>query len=162
MAADAKEQTQVISAARFYIDFMNLGRIAFSELGGISSKVASQEYIYNTATGDTVHTKQYGKTEPPTITLKRGLDIDGNAKLLAWHALARAGKPDGRGDGFLVIMDADVNSGVQITYNLLNAWCSEITISGMKAGDSAVATIECKITCESIAVAPPASASAAA
>jgi phage tail-like protein len=153
MAGDATNQTQVISAARFYIDFTNLGRIAFSELGGISSKVASQEYIYNTANGDTVHTKQYGKTEPPTITLKRGLDIDGNARLMAWHALARGGKADGRGDGFLVVMDADNQSQVEITYNLINAWCSELTVSGMKAGDSAVATIECKITCESIIVA---------
>lgn len=153
MSGDAKSQSQVISAARFYIDFANLGRIAFSELGGISSKVASQEYIYNDANGDTVHTKQYGKTEPPTITLKRGLDMDGNAKLMAWHALARLGSAGGRGDGILVIMDADLESGVEITYNLHHAWCSELTISGMKAGDSAVATIECKITCESIAVA---------
>jgi len=153
MAGDAKAQTQVISAARFYIEFTNLGRIAFSELGGISSKVASQEYIYNTSEGATVHTKQYGKTEPPTITLKRGLDIDGNARLMAWHAMARVGQSDGRGDGFLVVMDADTLTKVEITYDLHNAWCSELTISGMKAGDSAVATIECKITCESIVVA---------
>lgn len=147
--ASAETQQQVVSAARFIIELTNLGRIAFSELGGITSKVASQEYIYNNANGETFHTKQFGKTEPPTITLKRGLDLDGNNRLLAWHLMARNGDPTARGDGFLIVMDAS-KSAPEIKYNLINAWCSELVISGIKAGDSAVATIECKITCEQI------------
>ncbi|WP_410586172.1 phage tail protein [Amycolatopsis sp. lyj-23] len=150
----ATTQAQVISAARFYLSFSNLGTIAFSELQGITSKVGSQEYIYNDDKGNTVHTKQFGKTEPPTITLKRGLDASGNAKLMAWHALARNGDPTARGDGTLTIMDAQGKG--QIVYTLHHAWCSELVVSGMKAGDSAVATIECKVTCESIVVTPPA------
>jgi phage tail-like protein len=150
---DATQQAHVISAARFVIDFPGtpLGRVAFSELGGISSKVASQEYIYNDDQGKTIHTKQFGKTEPPTITLKRGLDADGNGKLLAWHLLARQGKPAARADGTLTVMDASVEGSVKVVYALEGAWCSELMISGMKAGASDVATIECKITCESIA-----------
>jgi phage tail-like protein len=154
--ATATTQSQVISAARFILDFTNLGKIAFSELSGITSKVVPQEYIYNNDKGETIHTKQFGKTEPPTVTLKRGLDAAGNAKLMAWHAYARAGDPVARGDGTLTIMDAKGEG--QIVYTLHHAWCSELVISGMKAGDSAVATIECKITCESIAVTPPATA----
>lgn len=145
---NAQTQTQVISAPRFYINMSHIGTIAFSELGGISSKVVSQEYIYNDAQGKTQHTKQYGKTEPPVIALKRGLDSDGNAKILAWHKLAREGNPAGRGDGTLTIMDASGQTKVE--YVLHNAWCSEVTISGMKAGDSSVAVIECKVTCEEI------------
>jgi phage tail-like protein len=151
--ADGKVQSQVITAARFYINMLNLGTMAFSDLGGISSKVVSQEYIYNDERGNTFHTKQYGKTEPPTITLKRGLDTDGNAKILGWHALARAGDPTGRADGTLTVMDASGDDANKIEYTLHNAWCSEVTISGMKAGDSSVAFIECKITCEEISVA---------
>ncbi|OLR92870.1 phage tail protein [Actinokineospora bangkokensis] len=144
---------QVVSAARFYLDFANLGRIAFSELGGISSKVSAQEYIYNDDTGKTVHTKQYGKTEPPTISLKRGLDTAGNLALMTWHAMARRGDPMGRGDGKLFVMDAaEPSPSIQLTYDLHNAWCSELTISGMKAGDSAVVMIEVKVTCEEIRV----------
>ncbi len=152
----ATTQPQVVTAARFYLSFTNLGTIAFSELQGISSKVASQEYIYNDDKGNTIHTKQFGKTEPPTVTLKRGLDAAGNAKLMAWHAMARVGDPQARGDGTLTVMDTSGKES--IVYSLHNAWCSELQVSGMKAGDSAVATIECKVTCESIAVAPPASA----
>lgn len=150
----ANTQSQVITAARFYLNFTNLGTIAFSELQGITSKVASQEYIFNDDKGQTIHTKQYGKTEPPTITLKRGLDAEGNAALLRWHAYARVGDPAGRGDGTLTIMDA--NGKGQIVYTLHHAWCSELQVTSMKAGDSAVAMIECKVTCESIAVAAPA------
>lgn len=159
--ANAVTQAQVVSAARFIIDFPGqLGRIAFSELGGISSKVASQEYIYNDDTGNTIHTKQYGKTEPPTITLKRGLDVEGNAKLLGWHLLARQGLPSARADGTLTIKDA--SGQTEIVYALEGAWCSELTISGMKAGSSDVATIECKITCEAIASGTGAATTAAA
>jgi phage tail-like protein len=159
---DGAQQAQVVSAARFVIDFPGtpLGRIAFSELGGISSKVASQEYIYNDDQGNTVHTKQYGKTDPPTVTVKRGLDADGNGRLLAWHLLARQGLPAARGDGTLTIKDASGN--IEISYALEGAWCSELTISGVKAGASDVATIECKITCERIAAGKPNAAAAAA
>jgi phage tail-like protein len=150
----ATTQPQVVSAARFYLNFTNLGTIAFSELQGISSKVAPQEYIYNDDKGNTIHTKQFGKTDPPVVTLKRGLDAAGNAKLMAWHALARVGDPSARGDGTLTIMDASGQDS--IVYSLHNAWCSELQVSSMKAGDSAVATIEVKVTCESIAVTPPA------
>lgn len=145
-------QTQVISAARFFIEFENLGKIAFSELSGITSKVTHQEYIYNDEKGQTHHTKQFGKTEPPTITLKRGLDADGNAKLLAWHAMARHGQPGARSSGFLTVMDASGDSSAQIVYQIVNGWCSEIVVNGMKAGDSAVPAIECKIVCEEIVV----------
>lgn len=152
---DGKSQSQVITAARFFVEFPHLGKIAFSELGGITSKVASTAYIYNNDKGETIHTKQYGQTDPPTITLKRGLDIDGNAKLLAWHAMARQGAPNARGLGTLTVMDA--SGQAEIVYTLVDGWCSELSISQMKAGDSAVATIECKITCAEIVV-PPAAA----
>ncbi|WP_410574431.1 phage tail protein [Amycolatopsis sp. cmx-4-61] len=154
MADSGKTQDQVVSAARFYLQFANLAPLAFSELGGITSKVGSQEYIYNDFQGNTIHTKQYGKTDPPIVTLKRALDADGNAKLLGWHALARVGDPKGRGDGTLTVLDA---SGSQsIVYTLHNAWCSELTVTSMRAGDNQVAMIEIRITCEEIKVPPPA------
>lgn len=148
------QQQQVVSAARFVIDFPTpLGRIAFQELGGITSKVGSQEYIYNDDRGHTVHTKQYGKTEPPTVTLKRGLDTEGSKLIMAWHGLARSGDPKARLDGLLTVMDASDPPTIQIVYKLHNAWCSDVTVSSMKAGSADVATIEVKLTCEAIVAA---------
>lgn len=148
------QQAQVISAARFVIDFpAPLGRIAFSELGGITSKVGSQEYIYSDFQGKTVHTKQFGKTDPPTVTLKRALDSEGSKLIMGWHLLAREGKPGARLDGVLTVMDAADPPTIQIIYNLHHAWCSDVTVSSMKAGSADVASIECKITCEAIVAA---------
>jgi phage tail-like protein len=147
------DQSQVISAARFYIDFPGtLGRIAFSELGGINSKVNAQDYTYNDDKGITRITKQYGKTDPPTITLRRGLDRAGTAKLMEWHAMARLGKKEARVLGSLVVTDASGSGDVQIKYDLHGAWCSELNVTNMKAGSSEVAMLECKITCEFIGV----------
>ncbi|MET9274189.1 phage tail protein [Kribbella sp. NPDC003557] len=150
MLSSAQTQAQVVSAPRFIADFpTTIGRMAFSELGGINSKVGSAEYIFNDATGNTVHTKQFGKTDPPTIVLKRALDNAGSAALLGWHAAARGGDPGARADGTLTVTDASGRES-KIVYVVTSAWLSEISVTSMKAGSSDVAMIECKITCESI------------
>lgn len=151
MADVGGSQTSVISAARFVADFKTspMGTLAFSELGGINSKVGSSEYIYNDDRGKTFHTKQFGKTEPPTITLKRGLDAVGNHRILAWHELARMGDPSARHDGTLTVFRAGGDQR-EAAYTIEQAWISEVSITSMKAGSSDVAYIECKITCEHI------------
>jgi phage tail-like protein len=150
MAGSTQNQDQVVSAARFVADFPGspMGRMAFAELGGINSKVASQEYIYNDATGRTVHTKQFGKTDPPVITVKRAVDQAGTNSILLWHKMARDGNPAARVPGTLTVYDASGKQ--QAVYYLSNAWLSEVVISSMKAGSSDVAMVECKITCEEI------------
>lgn len=151
MMMDATTQETVVSAARFVADFKGspMQTMAFSELGGINSKVGSQEYIFNDATGKTVHTKQFGKTEPPTIILKRALDAAGNFAILAWHEMARSGDPAARADGTLSVYTAGSKSP-ETVYVIESAWISEVTITSMKAGSSDVAMIECKLTCEKI------------
>jgi phage tail-like protein len=155
MDAGVPKHEKVVSAARFVADFPTspMGRMAFSELGGISSKVASQEYIYNDENGHTVHTKQFGKTDPPTITLKRGVDQTGTANILAWHLLARKGDPSARVPGTLNIYALNEEEPTS-RYLIEGAWLSEVSITSMKAGSSDVAMIECKITCEEIKAAP--------
>ncbi len=150
MTSSLTSQTQVVSAASFVVEFTGspIGRMAFSELGGITSKVASQEYIFSDANGKVNHTKQFGKTEPPTISVKRGLDQAGSNAILAWHAFARSGDNSARCPGTLTVFDA--GGTVQATYHLEEAWISEVNITSVKAGTSDVAMIECKITCASI------------
>ncbi|MEC3978757.1 phage tail protein [Amycolatopsis sp. H20-H5] len=146
------EQGQVISAARFRLELPGHGALALSEVSGIKSTVGTIEYIYNDDKGQTRHTKQFGKTDPPSVTVKRGLDLEGNDVLLRWHGFARDG------DRLkaviqsvsLVISDASGAAASEVTYLLENAWCQELTVSPMKAGDGQVSYIEAKITCDRI------------
>jgi tail tube protein gp19 len=142
----------IVTAATFVIDFPGtpVGRMDFSELGGINSKVASQEYLYSDATGKLVHTKQFGKTDPPTINLKRAVDKAGTNAILAWHELARTGSAAARADGTLSVYGPGGQTVATAVYIINGAWISEVSISSMKAGSSDVAMIDCKITCEKI------------
>ncbi|WP_405059638.1 phage tail protein [Kribbella sp. NBC_01505] len=151
MVANPAKLEGIVSAARFVIDLPGtiVGRMDFSELSGINSKVGSSEYLYSNSDGTLVHTKQFGKTEPPTITLKRAVDRTGTNRLLIWHNLAREGKTDARCDGSLSVFGAGDGDATAI-YFIFNAWCSDLTISSLKAGSSDVASVECKITCERI------------
>jgi hypothetical protein len=143
-------QGQVASAGRFIAEFPGtpIGRMAFSELGGINSKVTPSEYIFNDDRGVTQHTKQFGKTEPPTVTVKRAVDRAGTTALMLWHQMAREGNDQARQPGTLTVFDAGGNA--QAVYMLEDAWLSEINISSVKAGAADVAMIECKITCQEI------------
>ncbi|MEV7251160.1 phage tail protein [Streptomyces cyaneofuscatus] len=138
---------QAISAARFVVSFDGAAPTYFSELSGISSEVEATEYIAaNARTGDVVHTKQFGKTKPPTVTLKRG--VDGTGFLLAWHAAARAGRPDARKTGTLELQNA---AGVpQARYRLLGAWPNKVEIGNLKAGASEIVMETVTFTCEEV------------
>ncbi|SDI18530.1 virus tail tube protein gp19 [Actinokineospora alba] len=149
--ADAKTQGRVVSAARFRLEVPMWGTIALSEISNINSKVGSTEYIYNDDKGKTIHSRQFGKTEPPTVTVKRGLDLEGNDVLLRWHAAARDGLSEALApSASLVISDASGSADSEIIYLLEDAWCSELMISPMKAGDGQVTYLEAKITCSKI------------
>lgn len=63
------------------------------------------------------------------------------------------GSADARGDGTLTVADAaGIDGKNKIVYRLHSAWCQELTVTGIKAGDTSVATIEVKIACNKIEV----------
>ncbi|MEW2811108.1 phage tail protein [Streptomyces massasporeus] len=138
---------QAISAARFVVSFDGTAPSYFSELSGITSEVEPTEYIAADArTGAIVHTKQFGKTKPPTVTLKRG--VDGTGHLMAWHGMVRAGNPGARMTGTLELQNA--SGQPQATYRLINAWPSKIEIGNMKAGASEIVLETVTFTCEEV------------
>jgi hypothetical protein len=124
----------VITAARFIVSIDGV-ETAFSELSGINSEVESSEYIAVDPQGNIVHTKQYGKTKPPTVTLKRG--VDNNGQMWVWHQQVQ----DAQGANFQ-------------KYVLEGAWLSKLEIGGLKAGDSAVVVETVQIVCDYIEFQP--------
>jgi phage tail-like protein len=139
----------VITAARFIVSIDGV-ETAFSELSGINSEVESSEYISVDPQGNIVHTKQYGKTKPPTVTLKRG--VDNNGQMWVWHQQVLQGLPSGRKSATLTLQDAQ-GANFQ-KYVLEGAWLSKLEIGGLKAGDSAVVVETVQIVCDYIEFQP--------
>lgn len=139
----------VISAARFVISIDTV-EVTFSELTGIKSEVEPVEYISTDSTGKIVHTKQFGKTKPPTVTLKRG--VDDSTKIWAWHEAVLAGDVTAPKTCALKLQDA--SGATLITYILENAWPSKVDIAGLKAGASEVVMETVEIVCDAIIMQP--------
>lgn len=139
-------QLNVMSASKFNISIDGQDIASFSELSGINSEVEPAEYMYCDKNGAFFHTKQFGKTKPPTITLKRGMDD--NNKLWAWHQAAVGGLPTARTTCQLQLFDA---SGKPVTtYTLENAWVTKLEIAGVGAGKSDVIMMTVTLTCDYI------------
>ncbi len=147
--APAGPASTVITAARFIIS-IDQADISFSELSGINSEVESSEYISVDPQGNINHTKQYGKTKPPTITLKRGVDNDGH--MWVWHQQVLQGNPAGRKTATLTLQDAQGTNFQK--YVMEGAWLAKLEIGGLKAGDSAVVMETVQIVCDYIEFQP--------
>ena len=150
MAAVASGNPTVMTASSFVIQVDGVQVATFSELSGINTEVEPVEYI---ATGPhgIVHTKQYGKTKPPQITLKRGLDTE--TYMWAWHQAVLQGDPAARKTCSLQMFAASQSPKAGqplITYVLENAWPSKLEISAMKAGATEVVTETVVLHCDQI------------
>ncbi len=152
--AGAGGNPTVMSASTFVIQVDGIQVATFSELSGINTEVESIEYI-STGREGIVHTKQYGKTKPPTVTLKRGLDTD--AYMWAWHQAVLQGEPAARKTCSLMLFAASRSPSSDspiITYILENAWPSKLDIGGMKAGATEVVTETVVLHCDHILMQP--------
>jgi phage tail-like protein len=143
-------QDQIVSASQFYFSTSQITPVPISELKNINSQVEASEYIYNDEKGKTLHTKQYGKTKPPSVTFVTGLEPVASTQFFLWHDMARGGVPTARDDAEVYLLDA--GGTFKLTYLLEAAWVAKLDISGAKAGGTEnitlTVTLECdKITC---------------
>ncbi len=135
----------LVSAARFVISADRMSEISFSELSGITSEVEVSDYMASNRLGVSL-SKQFGRTKPATVVLKRGVDQD--LALWTWHQEVLAGQATARRSCSLMLLD--ISGVIKQTYNLINAWPSKLEISGMKAGGSEAAIATVTLTCEQI------------
>jgi phage tail-like protein len=151
-------QSKVVSAPRFYISVDGVPVASFQEMSSMVSEVDAQEYIYCDNKGAITHTKQYGKTKPPEVTLKRGFDDD--KYLWTWHMRVRYNDPTAPIDANLNVVQTSAGakdpSDVEtvMAFRLINAWPKKLEVSGLKAGDSAVAVQSVILVCDQIEFLP--------
>jgi phage tail-like protein len=117
----------------------------FSELTGISTEVAVIDFMENTSRADTVLKKLPGKHMPPTIVLKRGKNM--SMEMWAWHQAVLEGDIAGARKSGSIVMYAYDGSPVA-RYHFENAWCSKISVGGLKSGANEVLMEEVTIVCE--------------
>jgi phage tail-like protein len=146
-----------ISAARFMLSSSTgNGKWAFSELSNISMEVEPHEFIFCNADGSIQHTRQYGKTNPPKVTLKKPMDDD--TTLWAWHLAAQAGSHAARVDCSLIAYSAGsplIPPGAKdkvFEWLLQHAWPSKVELSGLKAGATDTAMLTVTLQCDLITV----------
>jgi phage tail-like protein len=139
----------VVTAPRFVVQIegWTVG-LSFSELAGFTSDVEFSDYSYNSRLGN-VHTTQFGRTNPPSVTLKRALDAKGFAQLYGWHMLARQNAPLAKAPAAFAILPAGGDTPA-MECTLENAWCARLEISAAKAGDSNPVMMTTTIVCDSI------------
>jgi phage tail-like protein len=155
--APTASQLVPISSARFLLSTATgNGKWAFQELSNISMEVEPHEFIYCTADGTIEHTRQYGKTNPPKVTLKKPMDDD--TTLWAWHLAAQAGSPNARIDCSLIAYSAGspkippTQKDKVFEWLLANAWPSKVELSGLKAGATDTAVLTVTLQCDLITV----------
>ncbi len=149
--------SSVAIASRFVVQFsvglvtgkIN-GKLSFSELTNITSEVDPAEYYHSSTTGVTL-SKQFGKTKPATVTLKRGMDDD--ASLWTWHQGVLDGDPNARSTSCSLAM-YDTQQNPKAQYYLYNAWPSKLAVDGLKAGASDVVYTTVTLTCDQIVFVP--------
>jgi phage tail-like protein len=151
-------QSKVVSAPRFYISVDGVPVASFQEMSSLVSEVDAQEYIYCDNQGAVTHTKQYGKTKPPEVTLKRGFDDD--KYLWTWHMRVRYNDPTAPIDAHLNVVQTKPgatdpqDTETVMAFSLINAWPKKLEVSGLKAGDSAVAVESIVLVCDQIEFLP--------
>ncbi|MEV6601450.1 phage tail protein [Actinoplanes sp. NPDC051346] len=146
---DGKKSTEIISAAVFRLEVIGMEPINFAELVGISSEVENAEYMAAGSTG-AVFSRHFGRTKPPTITLKRGLDLNG--ELWLWHQKVRNLMYDAYKDAALKLYGPgdDLNGAARVTYMMSNAWPSKVEVSGVKAGATDIVYQTVTLMCDDL------------
>jgi phage tail-like protein len=146
-AASGATKDQVLSAAHFTIEIEGTVVATFSELTGINSEVEAVEYIA-VKDGHVVHSKQFGKTKPPKVSLKRGMDKEGTHNLWAWHQAVLDGDPGALRTCELTLKTS--SGEISLSYVLEDAWPAKIDVAGAKAGSSDVITQTVEMVCSQI------------
>lgn len=148
LTTNSLPMVEPVSAARFVVEVLGWSEgLGFAELAGFHSAVDAAEHAYNSRVGN-VSSKQFGRPQPPAITLKRALDSIGFARMFAWHTLARTNNPAAKVPATFTILGA---GGLPVAVcTLENAWCARLELDPAVAGAANVVMMTVTIECDDI------------
>jgi phage tail-like protein len=123
----------------------------FREFSGASLEVSPIQYkTFNVNTGMPTTMQVAGRTDPGTVTLKRGLMPD--LKMLKWASLVTQGKlMDARATVTITLQDRQYRP--RITVTLQNAWPSKFQMGSMNVETNEIQAEELTIVYEQMQIA---------
>jgi phage tail-like protein len=150
--------SQILSAPRFIMTptgGSTPSSWTFQEMSSISMEVEAHEFIFCDNLGAINHTKQYGKTAPPKVTLKKPMDLD--RSLWTWHMCVQAGNDMAKLDVALQLWNAGSpdmppQGKPEFQWTLQRAWPSKLEVSGMKAGTTDTGVLTVTFACDMITI----------
>jgi phage tail-like protein len=135
-----------IGGQYFYVEVKGTAIAQFMECSGLTSEIELITIKENDAKGKPIIKYLPGAHKAPTLTLKRAKNV--SMDLYNWHKAMLDGKvKEARREASVVLLDPQHNEVSR--YNLLEAWVSKLTVSGLKAFSTEVAVEEATIVCES-------------
>lgn len=135
-----------IGGQYFYVEVKGTSIAQFMECSGLTSEIELITIKENDIKGKPVIKYLPGAHKAPTITLKRAKSV--SMDMYDWHQKMLDGKvKEARREASIVLLDPEHKEVSR--YNLIDAWVSKITISGLKAFSTEVAVEEATIVCES-------------
>lgn len=124
----------------------------FKEFSGVSFEVNAMQYkTYNYQTGLPETVQVAGRSDPGTVTLKRGMTP--TLRLFKWASLVTEGKlQDARATVTVTIRDRTYAPSVKIV--LTNAWPSKFSMGALNVESNEVQVEELTLAYETLKVSP--------
>lgn len=134
-----------VVTSRYRVDFPKLSGVFTKAAIGGSAAITPIQYQYAGPDGRPASSYQPGLKSVPTITLERGMTSDLSA--WQWYQEVLDGKMStARVNGTISILDAEGKPSA--TFNVYNAWPSNVSMPALTAGQSTIGTESITLSCE--------------
>lgn len=141
------DKSDALGSYNFQVEVDGVTIAQFKEVSGLSTEIKVIEHEELTPGGKPVVKKIPGPRKWGDITLKRGKTDDKG--WWEWINSIHSGDITGGRRNMSIVL-YDYALGERARYNVMNAWPSKVSISGLKAGGTEVIVEECTLVHEGL------------
>jgi phage tail-like protein len=149
-SAARASSTAPISPLSFVVSTQTQQYGTFRKLAGLEMNVNNTDYIYSSVGGKVVSKKEPGSTTQPQVTLSR--PMSGVRLLRLWHRQVLKSPMSSHRD--LTISAVKSDGTAVLSWKLLNAWPTRITLPGLNSATGARTPASVTFVAEKIMIDP--------
>lgn len=144
------DEHDALGSYNFQVEIDQVTIAQFKEVSGLAMEIKVIEHEELTPGGKPVLVQLPGRVKPSPVTLKRGTTDDKG--WWEWINSVHSGDiTTARRNCSIVLYDYAL--GEKARFNIMNAWPSKVSISGLKAGGTEVVIEECTLVHEGLEIA---------